>query len=222
MRARNRGTLNGFTLIELLLAMGVSALIAALAWLAISSAAAASGTIQDEVQRLVEVQRALHIFQEDLAQAVARPVSVGTGRVEPVFAGGVDPRVVLELTRAGFANPQKLARSDMLRVRYVFAAGGLWRQWWTELDRSDATRAPASSLLLAGVSSLQLGFLPPPMAGGGTRPELQALLDEDLSWDAQWESTELPDGAVAPLPVAVELRLVLDNFGEVRRVVELP
>ncbi len=212
---------SGFTLVELLLALAISALVAALAYAGIQSAIGVSSGMQDEVRRLSEVQRALNIIEEDLAQVVPRAIVNGYGSDEAAFRAGVYEDVLLEFTRGGLGNPQDLMRSELQRVRYVLADGRLWRQWWTVLDRVEESRAPESALLLENVEALQLAFLPP-AAVGAPATDLYALMTTAALWENAWNSARLAPDTVAPLPLAVDLHLTLADFGEVRRVVELP
>lgn len=210
----------GFTLVELLVALGISALIAALAYAGISSAIGASGGMQAEVRRLADLQRALNIIEEDLAQAVPRGGVDAYGSDEDAFRGGRYEDALLEFTRGGLGNPQDLARSELQRVRYVLAGGALWRQWWNTVDRAAAT-APQSALLLEGVEDLQLRFLA--QAAEGTAPvDFYTLTTSAALWDNSWTSARVGADTVAPLPLAVDLRMDIAGFGEVRRVVELP
>ncbi|MDY6982625.1 MAG: type II secretion system minor pseudopilin GspJ [Pseudomonadota bacterium] len=227
----------GFTLIELLLTLGISALIATLAYAGLGTAIDASTGMQSEVRRLADVQRALNIVEEDLAQAVPRAIVNGLGSDEPAFRGGRFQDVVLEFTRGGLGNPQNLpqnspqnslqnppltpARSELQRVRYVLADGRLWRQSWNALDRTSENRAPDSSLLLEGVASIDVTFLAPAEAGAPPA-DFYALTTSAALWTNDWSSARIGPDTVAPLPIAVDLKLRLDDFGELRRVVELP
>lgn len=211
----------GFTLVELLLALGISALIATLAYAGLTTAIDASAGMQMEVRRLADLQRALNIVEEDLAQVVPRAIVNGYGSDEPAFRGGRYQDVLLEFTRGGMGNPQGLARSELQRVRYVLAGGNLWRQWWHEVDRASESRAPQSALLLENVTRVELAFLAP--AAPGVAPaDYSTLATSTALWDNDWTSARIGPGAVAPLPLAVDLRLTLADFGEVRRVVEVP
>ncbi len=217
----NERRLKGFTLVELLVALGISAMIAALAYAGLSNAIEVSAGMQDEVRRLTEVQRALNIIEDDLGQAVPRAIVDNGGSERPAFRGGRYQDVLLEFTRGGVANPQDLARSDLQRVRYVLRDGLLWRQWWTAVDRAGVATAPESALLLEGVEDLQLGFLAP-RAEGASPVDFYTLTTSTALWENDWSSARLAPDRVAPLPLAVDLRLRLAEFGEVRRVVEVP
>lgn len=211
----------GFTLVELLVALGISALVAMLAYAGISSAIGASAGMQREVRQLADLQRALNIIEEDLAQAVPRAIVDAYGSDQPAFRGGRFQDVLLEFTRGGVANPQDLRRSELQRVRYVLRDGRLWRQWWSAVDRAGTNDTPQSALLLEGIEDLELGFLAPP-APGATPVDYYSLGTSAALWQNDWTSARLAPDLVAPLPLAVDLRAVLADFGEVRRVVELP
>lgn len=216
-----RGSERGFTLVELLVALAISALIAALAYAGISSAIGASAGMQAQVRELADLQRALNIIEEDLAQAVPRAIVDNYGSDQPAFRGGRYEGVLLEFTRGGTANPQQLARSELQRVRYVLDRGALWRQWWHAVDRAGSNAAPQSALLLEGIEELQLGFLGPAQEGAAPL-DYYTLTVSAAPWVRDWSSARLAPNRVAPLPMAVDLRIRLAGFGEVRRVVELP
>jgi general secretion pathway protein J len=216
----NDGAARGFTLVELLVALGVSALAATLAYAGLSTAIGASESLEAEISRLGAVQQALTIIEEDLQQVRPRAITNGFGADEAAFTGGVQPDAVLEFTRAGLANPLGLARSDLLRVRYVLDNGALWRQSWGVLDRVDDSAATDSVLLLDGIEQFNLGFLAPAQAG--VQSAYYNLVANPAFWDIDWDSQRVAPDAVSPLPVAVNLTLTLSGFGEVRRVVELP
>ncbi len=216
-----RGNERGFTLVELLVALAISALIAAMAYAGISSAIGASAGMQEEVRRLADLQRALNIVEEDLGQVVPRASVDSYGNDQPAFRGGRYQDVLLEFTRGGIANPQNLARSELQRVRYVLDGGALWRQWWVAVDRAGVNTAPQSALLLEGVTDLQLGFLAPAMEGAAP-VDYYTLTASAALWERDWSSARLAPDVLAPLPIAVDLRITLTDFGEVRRVVELP
>lgn len=209
----------GFTLVELLVALGVSALVATLAYTGIATAIGASQTLEAEIRRLGDVQLALNIIEEDLQHARPRAITNGYGSDEPAFTGGGSAQAVLEFTRGGVANLQGLPRSELQRIRYVLEGDALWRQSWPVLDRVDETIAPESVLLLENIEQLGLDFLAAPQRG--TQPDYYALTGSAAFWENTWDSQRVAPDAVSPLPVAVNLTLTISEFGEVRRVVEL-
>lgn len=213
----------GFTLVELLVALGVSALVATLAYAGLSTAISASQGLETEIRRLGEVQMALNIIEEDLQQVLPRAITNGYGTDEPAFSGGVYANTVLEFTRGGGVNPLGLSRSELQRVRYLLDGDALWRQSWPVLDRADENAAPDSVLLLENIEQFALGFLQLPQpAPRGVQPDYYGLTASAAFWENAWDSRRVAPDAISPLPVAVNLTFTVREFGEVRRVVELP
>jgi general secretion pathway protein J len=211
----------GFTLIELLLAMSISALVAVIAYAGIATAIDASSAMQAQVQQLSDVQRTLDIMTEDLVQVRARAITNGTGSQEPALHGGAFQEVLLELTRGGYANPLALPRSELLRVRYVIEDGNLWRQSWSVVDRTDENLPPQSALLLEDVSDISFAFLAA-TAGGSAPPDYYGLESNAGYWENNWDSVQIAADEVAPLPVAIKASFVIETFGAVERIFELP
>ena len=141
------------------------------------------------------------------------------GEDEPALVGGPAARYLLSFTRIGWHNTAGLPRSHLQRVTYRLEDDALWRDSYPVLDRAGDTE-PQSARLLDGVTYLELAFLDnaarAQAAGRGTSLETR-------DWAENW----LPDsGAVAdaglPLPAAVEWRMELEDWGEMRRLYVLP
>jgi len=211
----------GFTLVELLLAMSISAIVAVIAYAGIDTAIDASGAVQTQVQRLSDVQRTLDILAEDLLQVRTRAVSNGFDSQEAALRSGAYQGVLLELTRGGLANPLSLPRSELQRVRYVFEDGKLWRQSWPVLDRVDESEVPQSALLLEQVTEFSFAFLPA-TAGGNAPPDHYSLESNAGYWENEWNSVQISEDEVAPLPVAIKVSFTVSDFGGVERLFELP
>ena len=197
----------GFSLLELLVALAVFAALAAAAYGGLAEIARARGALAARQDRFAAVVRAVSSIERDLRQAVARPIR-GSGRVDIVPAlAGVEDRI--ELTRLGFANPRAEPRSNLERVGYALDGHALQRSRYAVLDRAPGTVA-ATSTLLDDVDSMHLRYV------GG-----------DGIWREAWPPSDMPPGALVAdprelLPRAVELRIVLADLGELRRIVELP
>jgi len=168
--------------------------------------------------RTYEINRAWLILSRDLAQFVARPVRDEFGALEPALQGGPAARFPLSLTRTGWHNPNGVARSNLQRVNYRLEDNTLWRDIYPVLDRAPDTE-PLSAVLLEGVESLEFGFL-------DTLGNVQAANDnvqlQTRDWPESWVAdTSNPDAELAP-PVALEVRLTLEDWGEMRRLYALP
>ena len=211
----------GFTLVELLLALAISAMVAVLAWTGLSTAIDAGKGLESEITEITDIQRTLNILEEDLVQLRARPATGGFGVLLPVFRGGQFEDALLEFTRGGLANPLQQQRSELQHVRFLFSEGRLWRQHWQQLDPADQNLLPDSTLLLDGIESVEVSFLPPPRAGT-QRPEFMILGADIAGWEQSWNSMLLAPEVISPLPLAVRITLELQEIGVVERVFELP
>jgi len=120
------------------------------------------------------------------------------GEIEPALLGQPER---IELTRAGFANPQAEVRATLERVGYAFTDGALQRVSYAVLDRAPTSAAQTQTL--ASVDALRLRYL-----DGANR------------WSEAWPPRDV-DGAPAPLPRAIELRIDTKDYGEITRIVEL-
>jgi len=190
----------GFTLIELLVALVVFAAMAAAAYGGLASIARARAALAAQQDRFAAITRTVSLLERDLRQGVARTVLGNTGSQSlPALMGGSDG---IEFTRLGYANPLAEPRSNLERVVYAFDGGKLQRGRYLVLDRAPNS-APVTSTLLDRVEQFHLRYF------GG-----------DGAWRDAWPPQTDPQQP-ASLPRAVEVRFVLADLGEIRRVVEL-
>jgi general secretion pathway protein J len=208
----------GFTLVEVLIALAITAFIAMIAYTGLSTVMTGVERLHENTNRIYEVNRAFMIMSRDLRQFAARPVRDEFGEIEPAFTGGELARFALSFTRAGWHNPNSHPRSTLQRVNYRLEDDGLWRDTYPVLDRAGDTE-PDSVLLLAGVEKLQLAFL-------GSLEELQIQSGSTALDTSKWVENWVRDGsapeAVLVPPAAVEIRLQLRGWGELRRLYALP
>ena len=188
----------GFSLIEILVALVVFAAMAAITWGALGQVVRTRTVLAEQQQRFAAIVRAAGDLDRDLRQAVSRPVRGHVGEALPAVLGDGSR---IELSRIGFANPRVEQRSQVERVGYRFEDGGLRRERWPVLDRAAGSRAESRELL-DRVDALQLRYL-----------------GDDGSWRDSWPPRE---ARREQLPKAIEWRLQLADFGELRRVVALP
>jgi general secretion pathway protein J len=193
---------DGFTLIELLVAIAVFSILALIAYGGLQSLLLGRDDVEREMQRLSELQMLFLNMQQDLEQAVNRPLRGAYGDELPGFAAEVDGgSLYIELTRAGWRNPMSRARSHLLRVAYRLHDGRLERSYWNVLDRAQDTQS-SSRILMENIRGIKLRFL---SATG--------------EWIEQWSPADAE--ADQPLPRAVEITLELENWGQVRRIFSL-
>jgi len=208
----------GFTLVEVLIALGITALVSAVAYSSLSTAMAGVERTREVARRTMEVNRAWAIISRDIRQFVPRPVRDEFGEEEPAISGGPAARFPLSLTRTGWHNSLDQPRGHLQRVAYRVEDGALWRDAYQVLDRAGDT-VPLELRLLEGVEFLELAFLPAldAVEAGGEASTL-----DTRNWADNWvPDTGAPGGALEP-PLAVEVRLQLEDWGEIRRLYALP
>lgn len=227
--AGGRGA-GGFTLIELMVAVGIFAVIAAIAYTALQTVMNTRQRTELQMQRLAQLQMAFTIMGRDIEQAVRRGVRDNYGDPMPAMTGSMSGAmsgpmsgsvtgsmpdslvntdyqgVILELTRLGWRNPTGVPRSDMQRVAYLLKDKTLVRQYWTELDLAPQSK-PLENDLLDGVNGVDVKFM-----------------DQAFQWQNQWppSTTDPQQNAAEPFPRAIEVSVDSRYLGRVSRVFLVP
>lgn len=214
------GSQRGFTLVELLLSVALTAIVAALAYAGLNSGAVAASAMGREAAAVIQLQQALSMIEEDLTAVLPRPLQLGVGYREAAFVSGVDGKVLLTFTRGGVQVPDRLLRSDLLRVRYVLQEGVLWRDYWPQVDRMEVQQQPQHVRLLTGINAIQLEYLP----AVATRADfsLSTVQANGAPWLRNWNSDAPGQALTDSLPQAIRLSIDTHEFGQVQRVVLLP
>ncbi|ANO51407.1 type II secretion system minor pseudopilin GspJ [Woeseia oceani] len=196
---------SGFTLVEVLVAMAVFALMSALAYGALGRTIASSEILSDRMGRLQSIQRTMRQLDQDFTQLAPRPIRKDLADTySPALEADGLTGVALELTRAGWSNPNVLPRGTLQRVAYVVEGEELRRYYWHVLDRTYSNE-PVIVTLLDGIDSIAVRYL----MGNG-------------EWSDQWPPQL--QGAAPDLrqrPRAVEVVLSLINEGEISRLIEV-
>ncbi len=217
MAASRRGS-DGFTLIEVLIALTIAALIATAAYTALSTVMTGVEANRAAAERTWEINRALMFLSRDLRQFADRPVRDEFGELEPALQGGPVARFMLSFTRRGWHNTQGFPRSALQRVNYVFEDDALWRESYPVLDRA-ANTEPRRVRLLDGVMSVRVLFLGSLQA---LNPATQGTKVEVRDWPENWVMNYAEPGSTLTPPVALQLELELQDWGEVKRLYVLP
>jgi len=196
----------GFTLLELLVALAIFALLAVMAYGGLSKVLRTEDILDQQLDRLAEVQRTFTFLERDLLQLIPRDIRDQYGDTRP-FLQGRDPlqgsgEPLLALTRSGYANPLGVARSELQRVDWRLKDEALYRETWPVLDRAQDS-LPRAVRLCTRVQDLRLRFL-----------------DDKKKWHRQWPPEDQQAGGLQA-PLAVEVTLELTDWGELRRLVPL-
>lgn len=213
MSARHvaRRSMAGFTLLELLIAIALFALLGLATYRMLESVLRSDDVIRTQEAQLRQLGRAVWRLEQDLVQAVPRPVRDGFGDEQNAFIGqlaGFEGGATLEFTRSGWRNPTGLLRSNLQRVSWHLSGNSLERQYWTVLDRDVDSEARVQRVL-DEVTGLRLRYL-----------------DAENSWHEEWPPFSFGRGNPAEearrLPVAVEVSFDHQRYGTITRLVRLP
>ncbi len=197
----------GFTLLELLVALGIFALLAAMAYGGLNTVMKAKTITDQHASRLAQLQMAFLWLGRDIEQTVKRPIRDEYGDTQAAMLGVETGRYQLELTRMGWKNPAKRARSNLQRVAYGVRDGELIRAYWNVLDRAQDSQA-LETMLLDNIIKFELRFL-----------------DGKGEWVDSWPSGALLGQAssVSPAPPrAVEVTVETEAEGSIKRLFRVP
>ncbi len=196
---RPRRVTRGFTLVEVVVAVALFALAMGLAYGGLDAVVRARAQLDDQAQRLGQLQFAMGLLETDLRSLLARPARDELGREQPPLrvSGGE-----LALTRAGYGNGLAQPRSELQRVEWFRDGEGLHRRALLSLDRPPRAAGNEGPALLEGVEEFEI-----------------ELLAENGRWLRQWPAPGQPAGR---LPRAVRLRLNVPQYGDIERIFELP
>jgi len=197
---------DGFTLLELLVAMAIFAILGTLALSGYTELQRQSEYAEQRLQRTREVQRAIQTIAQDLGQIEPRPIREPLGdTVLPAVLATESIEYGMQFTRAGWSNTAGLARPTLQRVGYRLDGEGLWRDHWPVLDRTLAME-PVRVRLLTQVRTVRFRFM-----------------NASREWVDRWPANENTGltGSERMRPAAIEVTLELEDWGVIRRVIEV-
>jgi general secretion pathway protein J len=196
----------GFTLIELLVAMTISMVLAVMAYGGFQKVQSISTAASESADRLNQLQMTMRRIEQDVLQSTPRPVRDPVGDTQrPAFFGDMSQQYRLEFSRGGWSNPLARARSTQERVAYFLDEdNNLVRRHWLVMDATLAVE-PVDSVVLKGVSRMEVRFLSGPR-----------------EWTSQWPPLESQSGVGMRIrPLAVEITLDVDGIGRLVRLLQV-
>jgi general secretion pathway protein J len=236
-RAQQLRRVGGFTLLELLVALFIAALMFAMGYAALSQGLTSHDHLKEQQARLLELQTAMRVMEQDFVQLAPRPVrqtigdepsqpalqalpqgdlegqpqnsSLQTAQPSQLQTGQTETgQPLVALTRNGWANPAGLQRSALQRVAYYFENGTLRRESWYVLDPT-LSSTTAKRTLLTRVKSITFQFM-----------------DVNRVWQANWPPTTVQGMVAAELslrirPIAVQVTIDTEDWGKITRLFEV-
>ena len=199
----------GFTLLELLVAMFIAAVMFAMGFGAIHQALTGHDAIKDQQAKLLEMQTAMRVLEQDFVQLAPRPIRAPVGYSWlPALLATTTTQPIVQLTRAGWTNPNGLQRPGMQRVAYFFDNGTLRREYWTVLDPTQ-TNTTIKRDLMTHLKSVSFRFM-----------------DQSRQWQPQWPPITVAGAFAQEMtlrerPIAVEITLEMEDWGKLVRVLEI-
>lgn len=217
----------GFTLLEVLIALGITAVIATIAYQSLSSAADGAETTRRVFVEVNQLDRAYQLISADLRQVLTpEPGPHGT---RFVFAGGslrasgeFAEQGVLLLSRRGWSNLLERERSDLQRVAYRVSEGKLYREFLPERNLRDEdidfVYDAYQQTLLEDLKDIQVRFLSKQDIQNRGRGMLDGAYYSS-NWEPEWPS---PNAAsILELPIAVEVTIELEGASKTTRLFEV-
>lgn len=209
----------------MLVAVVIFGVIAGVAYRTLDASLVARSRVTAEYAQWREVTRAMAAIERDLESLEQRPVKLGTGVVAPALVGvatvtgSVDPQSQLPsiaLTRAGEPGATGKAAAPR-RVAYRARQGALELLTWSALDQP-AQSTPAVTVVANGITDVAFRYRDAAGRWLETWPPVSPN---------QRAQRPVPQGQVSmlvdtPLPVGVEVTLVLANGARVSRVIPIP
>jgi general secretion pathway protein J len=171
--------------------------------------------LETQQARITEIQRGMRVVAQDFAQMIARTArgAEGGGNIEPaVLATGKD-NTLITFTRGGWSNPAGVQRPAEQRVRYRYIDESLVKEYWLSVDPGLNTE-PLQRILITRVKSVEMRFLDP----------------VSRNWRTDWPAITASgpvnadniDQLLRTRPLAIEVTMVLEDWGRVQRLFEIP
>lgn len=149
----------GFTLVEVLIALFIFALISTGTLAALTSALSGRAQLKTRLAENSDIEIMRALIKADMQHMILRQNRDSFGQNEPLLLSGGYDENLLTFTRTGRVNPGGLqARSELLRVTYVFENGALIRRSLpSENPAQDSP--PSERILMEDLADLDIEFL---------------------------------------------------------------
>lgn len=202
----------GFTLLEVLIAVAIFVIVGTLALSGYNELSRQSERLGESAARIRAVQSTMQRMAQDFMTLEPRPVRepLGDG-MRPALIADARTEQLAEFTHSGWSNPAGVPRPTLQRVAYRLQNQQLSREYWVMLDRT-LTSVPIGAVMIDRVLGVKLRFM-----------------DSNRNWQEQWPPLGTGSGgvsispadALSVRPIAVEITLDLEDWGQLVRLVEV-
>lgn len=199
---KTRQPLSGFTLVEMLVALIILSLLSIAGYRGLNAMIQTREHVAAETRHWQHLSQLFARMEQDIAQAVRRPVRDREGKVRETWIGQATPvgdeDAELTFTRSGMPG-QGRSQAAPQRIAYRFEHDSIVLLHWKSLDLSPnsvAIRYP----LLEGVRAFKLRYM-----------------DSVGNWYPQWPISNIG----LELPAATEVSLTLASGEQITRVFAL-
>ncbi len=194
----NRLKQAGFTLFEMVVAVGIFAVMGAIAYPGLTQMAKTGQAVSESNLRISELQFAVAYINRDWLQVSPRKIRNRYGDEESNIL--IEDNSIT-FTRGGRSNLLQQKRSSLQRVTYSLVGKNLTRQHWLSLDQGIGEEA-FSTVLLKNVNDFEIGFI-----------------DSSEKIIETWPATQEIE---SQKPIALSFSIDLDGFGLINRILEVP
>ena len=136
----------GFTLLEILIALAIFAVMSMMAYAGLAAILDARANTVPRAEQLAQLQTTLYLLNEDLSQAINRPIRDELGSIEPAFSVGRGNEILV-FTRTVPSWSTNSGENNVLRVSYSLEKEALYRRVWSIPDRTQQTEYRRRKLL---------------------------------------------------------------------------
>jgi general secretion pathway protein J len=195
----------GFTLLEIMVVTAILAWIGVMSYRAVREARISVEYVTGHMDRLRAVQRAMYLLTSDIRTLAPRPVRepIGDG-YRPALLRDPNAITLIELSHAGWPNGAATPRGTVQRVSYRLEEHTLIRDHWNVTDPTPAN-LPVERRLLDQVERVEIRYM-----------------NAGREWVTQWPPLGSPgDAGFRSRPLAVEVTIVLTDYGELRPQIEV-
>lgn len=191
----------GFTLIEILIALVIFVIISAATTTTLYLVFSSREKVQEQSERLTEIEMALSVIERDISQFINRPIRHKQWHYLPAIYGDSQS---LTFTRSGYLNPLSNAKqSNLERINYYVKQGSLYRQAWHQLDGAKST-PDSNQLILSGIAHINFSYLDNKLS------TLNRLNNDALSQQSQLSNKGI-------IPKAIVVNVSLTDWGNINR-----